>query len=310
MAQYWQFRAKHPEHKLLYYICGREYSLVQEVKDSVVSQWGTNDVFRQDCASVNFDVIESTIMTQRPASIVHVIENAQLLSDLNWQVIEFAARRIIAGDLLGVVLVVVTNEDKPDTKQSRYRPFVEKGRFVECKSLNMDSLKRYCQEDYHLTPEATDLILERVSYDFRKLNNELEKLACLGLDVIPKQLVEDLVVFSASDLLLTHLLHNQPSRASMVTAVVDYRDTNYILGTLCRKLVFLCRMLSNDAPGMSAHRLAAKLGVKPWQLVEYFPLKRSWTSEDLLSHIRLITEIEKLYYYHRSNVLLLLVEWW
>ena len=296
--------------KLLYYICGREYSLVQEVKDSVVSQWATNNVFRQDCVSVNFDIVESTIMTQRPSPIVYVLENAQLLSDSNWQVIEFAARRIIGGDLLGVILIVVTNEDKPDTKLSRFRPFVEKGRFVECKSLNLDSLKRYCQEDYHLTPEAADLILERVSYDFRKLNNELEKLACLNLTVISKQTVDDLVVFSASDLLLTHLLHNQSSRASMVTAVVDYRDTNYILGTLCRKLVFLCRMLRNDASGMSAHRLAAKLGVKPWQLVEYFPLKRFWTCEGLLSHIRLITEIEKLYYYHRSNILHLLVEWW
>lgn len=224
MALYWQFKSKHPEFKLLYYICGAEFSLVQEVRDAVISQWkhqAISDSVVLDCGVDSWSDIDSVLHMQPVGRRIVVLDNFQEIKDARKiGTVISVAWNIGIGVLSNIVLVVVSNEEKPETSSELYRPFVEKGRFVECKTMSVENLKRYCVEDYNCTEDAAELLLEKVSYNFVALNNELEKLSCLDVQ-ITRDLVDKLVLFSADNLLLRYLLNNQPVQAAKVVHVVS-----------------------------------------------------------------------------------------
>jgi DNA polymerase III delta subunit len=310
VATYWQWRSKHPENKLLYYVCGVEYSLVQEVKDALLAHWSHANIIKLDCKSSDWADVEHWILVEAEGLKLVCLENAQLLKPHQWERLAEYAWRIADMSLALTILVVVTNEEKPETAEARFRPFVEKGRFVECKQLSIDGLKRYCEDDYQCLPDAADRLLELCSYNFRKVNNELEKLRLLKLSPITPADVEKYVVFSADDLLVRYLLNRQSELAAKVAHVIPTSGCQSVMTYLTKKLSFIYVSMLNDAPGIGAHRLAARVGVQPWQLLEYFEVKRNWSLSLLEDKLRVLCQLEAMYAQNPTNVLQLLVRWW
>lgn len=310
MATYWQWKSKHPENKPLYYVCGSEYSLVQEVKDSLIQQWRNVETWRLDAKQMKWSTIESQLLLSRPGINHLVLDNAHLLKPASWELIERLAQAIVSTASTTQLLTVITNEENPDTASSRFRPFVEKGRYVECKQLTEDGLKKYCMTDYCLTEEAADELIELCSSNFTKINNELEKLSLLGLNPVTPDTVRKFVVFSAEDLLVNHLLRRNMELAFRTLHVLKESDCPRVLSILASKLMFFRIAYSKDAPGIGAHKLAAAVGVQAWQLLEFFKIKRFWDAAMMDSKLQLITELERIYHSQRGNVLYFLVKWW
>jgi len=310
MANYTQWKSKHPENKNLYYVCGIELALCLEVVDAIIKQWPHARVVDLDARKIPFGQIDVALLEQPIGLRVVILRNIDVLLPGALVYIEHTAWLISQGKLPQTILVVYTAEDNPETSQDLYRPFVEKGRFVECKAMSVDNMKKYAMEDYRLTALAADLILELVSYNFNRLNNELEKLSCLDLLQIDENIVRELVVFSADDTFISHLLKHNNTQANLVVSAVPPDSINSVLTTLAKKLAFLYLVVINDTPGIGAHKLAAILGVQPWQLLEYFQIKRYWSAPTILEKLKLLTVIEQHHSSYASNVLPLLCAWW
>lgn len=307
MANYFNWLSKHPEHKLLYYICGEEETLSLEVLDGVKSQF-MGEKLTLSCKG-SWASIEQAVLTEAAQIRVVVLTYVDLLDETKKDILLSWAKRIVAGDLPLVVLVIYTREVNPDTALPLFRPFVDKGRFVECKQLSVDNMKKYAMTSYGCTEQAALVLMELVSYNFRLLNNELEKLACLS-DVIDEDLVKELVVFSADDMLVNYLLRRMKDNSVRVVSAVPQAAIIPVLSHLTRKLAFLYMLIQADGPGMGAHKLAAILGVQPWQLLEYFAIKKYWNAPQVLQSLKLLTTMEEHYHKHASNILTLLAAWW
>jgi DNA polymerase III delta subunit len=314
MANYNQWRSKHPENKLLYYVCGAELSLSLEVRDAVIQQWThpPNNAILQyvDVAKSSFASVENIVLMQPNSMRVVLLENVDKLQGNQRACVEHYAWLITQGRLTYTALVCFTREQNPDTADPFYRPFVEKGRFVECKTMSVDNMKKYAMDDYNCTEEAANVLAEMVSYSFLKFNNELEKLSCLDLPRIEATHIRDLVVFSAEDLFMNYMLVRNNPQALKVVSAVHESTVAQIMTNLVKKLAFLYLMIKEDTPGIGAHKLAAILGVQPWQLLEYFAIKKFWNGPLILEKIRLITQIESHYSKYSTNILPLLVAWW
>lgn len=310
MANFWQFRSKHPEHKRLYYVCGAEVGLVQEVVDLIISQWSIKPViFDCDTKGKSFADMESFSLAAHVVDSIIVIQNAQNLNDKRWEHITKWAWGIVHGDIPRLCIIVISDESKPDTKELKFRPFVEQGRYVECKEMTVDSMKKYCTTDYDITEEAADLLLSKVSYNFRKLNNELEKLKCLHMR-IRKETIDKFVVFSPSAVILNLLLQRQKDLAIAASVSVNEKDVLTILNTLAKKLAMLYRIMLADGPRMKAHSLAKAVGIKPWQLLEYFEIKRWWNYSSINQAFKSLVKTEIVYRESPKSAMRLLVSWW
>lgn len=90
----------------------------------------------------------------------------------------------------------------------------------------------------------------------------------------------------------------------------QFKDIGRVLSTLVKKLSFLLLMMKNDRVRITAHALAAKLECQPWQLLEYFEMKKWWNEDKIVSKLKLVTELESVYASNQSNILPLLVGWW
>lgn len=307
MANFFQWQSKHPEYKPLYYVCGEEMALRLEVIDAVQAQFAGDRVAVE--AKQGFAAIERAVLTETSRLRIIVVSQADKLKSHQIVTLSDWAWRIVRGELTQTVLILHTEEINPDTALPQYRPFVDKGRFVECKAFTVENMKKYAMQSYPCTEAAADLLIELVSYNFRLLNNELEKLVTFETQ-IDEALVRDVVVFSADDMFLNYMLRRSREQAIKVVSAVPADSIRQVLNTLARKLAFLYLVVIHDAPGMNVHKLAATLGVQPWQLLEFFAIKRYWNGPTLLEKLKLLTTIESHYYQHSSNILLLLASWW
>ena len=308
MANYWQFRSKHPEYKSAYWVCGEEMALRLEVVDSVVSQFQCQNKYWAEAS--DFSRVEDIILCETQERKVVVVEHAEAFKDYQADQVTKWASKIVAGKMGQTILIVHADEKNPDTAQPRYRPFVEKGRFVECKAMSVDGMRKYAMEDYKLTQPAADLLAELVSFNFLKFNNELEKIHCLNLESVDENIVRELVVFSAEDIFVKYMLSRNLNGAKMVVSAVNSSTVGSVLTHLAKKLSFLYLLFINDKPGTDAHRLAAVLGVQPWQLLEFFAIKRVWNSHLIMEKLKILTAIESQYSTHNTNPLPLLAAWW
>jgi len=309
MATYFQWKARHPEKKLLYYICGPEYAMVQEVKDAVIAQWQNSIVTTSlDCKRHAFASIEGSVLSSVGGEMF-VLENCQVFNDSQWTKVIDWVHAIIAGKF-PVLLVLVTNEEKPDTNLARFRPFVDKGRFVECKAVTQEALEKYCCDDYNLSVDNARLLISLCGFSFRKLNNELEKLALVCNGAPAGDDIRALVVFSAGDTIIRDLLERNQTQAKLNVHSVGVSEISNILRQLLVKLLFTYQAYKEDKPGIGAHRLAAIVGCQPWQLLEFFAIKRHWSVGSLEQHLKMLVEFEAMWSKNQTNVLPLLVQYW
>ena len=305
---FFQWKAKHPEHKPLYYVCGEEISTRLEVLDGVVSQFLARKINVD--AKRGFADIENAILSETVQLKVITINNADSLDENQREILTEWAMRIAKGQMMQTVLVLHTNEVNPVTSLPFYRPYVEKGRFIECKTMTVENMVKYATDGYNLTESAANLLAEMVSYNFLKFNNELEKLSCLDLQIVDDSVIKELVVFSADDVFVTYMLNRNKKNAALVASSVNPATINSVLTFISRRLSFLYLVIQNDAPGIGAHKLAAILGVQPWQLLEYFSIKKYWNTALIIEKLKLLTVIEQQYSLYNSNILALLVNWW
>jgi hypothetical protein len=122
--------------------------------------------------------------------------------------------------------------------------------------------------------------------------------------------VKQFVVFEADDLFLNKMLIRSRDQAKQVVSAVPQDTIPRVLNQLTKKLAFLYQVIINDAPGIGAHKLAGILGVQPWQLLEYFAIKKYWTASAILEKLKLLTVMEAQYTSHKTNILSLLAAWW
>ena len=282
--------------------------MVQEVKDSVIAQWERMDTVRLD-VSQGFAQIESAVLSVGTQLRHVVVENAQKFHDRHWEFITDWAWAIVQGKLQ-VLLTITSDEEKPNTILERYRPFVEKGRFVECKQVTAESLEKYCVDDYGLSADNAAFIIDLCGYNFIKLNNELEKLRFVYGSNIQRHDIESLVVFTPQNLVVKYLLERNGESASKVVHTLIKSEISEIFRTLVVKLSFFLLVYKLDKPGMGAHRLATAAGCQPWQLLEYFSMKKHWTVTSLQEKLKLLTEFEDVWSKTQSNILGLLCRWW
>ena len=305
---YFQWRGKHPEHKPLYYVCGEEIATRLEVLDGCVSQFLARRLVVD--AKKGFADVEIAVLAETQQLKVVTINNADKLDDEQKEIIINWAERIAKGQIMQTVLILHSDEVNPQTSLPIYRPFVEKGRFIECKQMTVENMVKYAMEGYNLTESAANLLAEMVSFNFLKFNNELEKLSCLDLQQIDERIVKELVVFSADDVFVNYMLNRNIKMAQMVASAVDAKQRNSVLTLIAKRLSFLYLVIQKDAPGIGAHKLAAMLNVQPWQLLEYFAIKRFWNGPLILNKLKLLTTVEQQYSAYNSNILSLLVNWW
>jgi DNA polymerase III delta subunit len=260
MATFVQFLRKHPARKNWYYVCGEEKLLVEDVVRMVVEMFDPDPrAFSVLDAKESVGNVMAALASDSPfPTRTIVLRNAQLLTE--WDRVHRALNDRLR-------LLVVTDERNPKTTESRYRPFVEKGQFVECSSMERPE-RMFDYVSVLLTDMeegAVQYLVDRYEEDFPSLRNLVQQLL-----LFPKptgRLVRTLTEYGGAVTFASALISGGKKEAVRVLPRVP--RTEYlvlILRSLERELVREMFVVDALRQGLRGYDLYQNAGVPRWAL--------------------------------------------
>jgi DNA polymerase III delta subunit len=289
LATFPQWRERFPEGKRLVYICGADRALVSEVYKSELSYRPIHelDYVVHDGKDHISDIMASLSQYSKGGMRLVVIHNSDLIK--KWEpIIEWTTSR-----MKDTTLLCVGNEVKPDTKQAYFRPFVEKGRFIECKPLNDEQMLDYIVRSGKFTKLAAETLVRRTGGSMFRILNEMKKLEYLPPPVTP-EVVEEYVLVSESDQLVDALFANDKKAAMHIAESLDQKELGFILGSLEYALSNLVLLVSVRDRQASAVDISERTGIPMFLMGKYFAWAKGVTTNVLYKRIKLLANVDAL----------------
>jgi DNA polymerase III delta subunit len=260
MATFIQFVKKHPARKNWYYVCGEEKLLVEDVVRMVVEMFDP-DPRAFSVLDVKDSVGEAmaTLASDTPfPTKTVVLRNGQLL--VEWDKIH----RLLNDRLR---LLIVTDERNPKTTEPQYRPFVEKGQYVECGK--MDRPERMFDYVAHYLPPleegSVQYLVDRYEEDFPSLRNIVQQLRLFP--AVTGRLVKTLTEVGGAVTFATVLISGGKKEAvRSLPRVPRTEDLVSVLRSLERELVREMFVVDALRQGLRGYDLYQNAGVPRWSL--------------------------------------------
>lgn len=285
IANYNQWLQRYPENKRLMYICGKEKILV-------------NEVYKRELESRTFNDWDFVIMngTDKVADIdaalnqfgdrLIVIKDADKINDWDF-VIEWTKSRYMRN----TSLICVGNEVKPQTKESKYRPFIEKGRFVECRSLNQDQILEMISHRGNFSSGAINALYEVCSGEVSKILNEINKFNYLDGE-ITKNLVLSHVVNEDSNFI--HALFEKGNTLQVAKSIND-KNLPLIIGTIEYNLTSMLLIIRHRNKQLNFRELAEITNIPVFLVGKFFHWSKGITQETIFKRLKLLANLDVSY---------------
>jgi DNA polymerase III delta subunit len=191
-------------------------------------------------------------------------------------------------------LICVGNDIRPNTKDQRFRPFIEKGRFVECKPLSEEQLCTHIVRTGRFTKEAAQLLIDRVGGSTSRVFNEMRKLEYLpgAIDVAT---VKAYVTATESERFVEALFESDKPLAMKIAASVDADEFNYLVGSLEYTLTHMVQLVFVRDKHLEMREMAERTGIPIFLLGKYFRWGKGLTSGILYKRIKLLANADAYY---------------
>ena len=288
MATYKQWKAKYPERKRLMYICGKEQFLVHAVVEAEIeSRKASMHVVRLDAVN-DFNSLADALCQIETMGRVIVLSNCDKLKSWDF-VLSWTAR----SDLVDIHLIVVSGESNPETKKDRFRPFVEKGRFVRCGLLS--SIDEYVRSSIDITTEGMLYLKECVGSNLQKLSNDLDKLKIVcGNRLVTKRDIESCVI-SAPDLHFVERLFLGDKYGAFLSLLnVQSGDVARILGFIEYRMRQVCTLYFVKGKKLSYKEYAEILHLPVVFVKEFIKANENIDLVKLKNRLYLVDKVKRL----------------
>lgn len=284
--QYWQRRNNI---YCLYYVCGEETCLqemvIQTIKETV--RPGVLDYYTHDGADKIADIMDTLTRELAGDKKLVVIRNGQKVKKFD-RIVKWAG---LIRQFTETCLVVQTNEVKVSTKDARYRPFVELGLFIECKSLPKTKLYEWLTTFAEMTPGAFDLLLDSCGWELSRVVNEVKKLRYLGR-VVKVEDIAALCPRTYDERFVDQLLAQDKVKAKHALRLLGPEDRSKIVGLLDYKLNLLLQLALLRRQGMGLKEAVYKLNISFFIAKIHWDLCQTMTISVIRKRLSLLVNID------------------
>lgn len=257
MADYLQWLRNPGFSKRIWYVCGPERDLVEDVVDSVVASLdlGSWDVAYHRGDDSTADVLASLYQEPLEADRLVLVRDAEKLTC--WS-------EILAwiGEMPGTTLILVTNEGNPRKGDNPevFRTIAKVGRFIECRNMNAERMGEYVRHHLDVSKDQAGLLVSMCG-SISRLVAEVSKLQ-LFEGSLSDQDIRRLVVRQRSDIYAQALLEGN-SDLALLNIPEDV--------TACRAAIGLLRVNLEALVALISIR---SLRLQAWQVQKRFNLSR------------------------------------
>lgn len=177
-------------------------------------------------------------------------------------------------------LIMVSYEDNPVTTESRFRPFVEKGRYVEC-NRPVD-LEEFVSKISNIKPLAVKSLITKTGGNLGRLLNELEKLECFNVVITESMVCEYVTPSCAEQDFIDSLLFGNKKQAFEVSILLTREDVPKIIGGLIYRLYQLASLLPYKGRRTDFKTLSERTSVPVFLLCTFLKLCQTITIEKVV----------------------------
>ena len=289
MATFLQYWRKRKEVYCLYYVCGEEACLRELVISSIkeIVRPSVLDYFTHDGTDKIADIMDT--LTREPTGTKKLVTIRNGHKIKKFDIIVKWAKQI--KDFTETCLVVQTNEKKVSTKEDIYRPFVELGLFIECKSLAKNKLYQWLSTFTEMTPDAFDLLLESCGWELSKVINEVQKLKYLKRIVV----VEDVISLcprTYDERFVDKLLVGDKIGAKNALCSLGNEDRSKVIGMLDYKLNLLLQLVILRRQGVKLKDAVYRLGISFFIAKIHWDLCQTMTVAEIRKRLSLLVSID------------------
>ena len=258
MANFLHYWNRRNDVYCLYYVCGEEICLqelvIQTIRKTVNP--GVMDYYVHDGVDKIANIMDTLTRELVGDKKLVIIRNGQKIKKFD-RVVEWAGR---VREFSETCLVVQTNEKKVMTKEARYRPFVEQGLFIECKSLSKTKLYEWLLTSIDMTPDAFDLLLEHCGWELSKVLNEVKKLRFL-CRLVKAEDISYLCPRVHDERFVDQLLAGDKVKAKHALKLLGPGDESKVVGLLDYKLNLILQLALLRRQGASLKEAVHKLDI-------------------------------------------------
>ena len=288
-ATFLQWAKNYPLKKRLLYICGEDHALVEEVlqKELVYRPLNDLDYVTLDGKRAHLaDITAALDQFSKDGFRVVVLMNADAVKEWD-KIIEWASSK----EMKETTFICVGNDTKPETRQSRFRPFIEKGRFIECKSLSEEQLVDYVLSRGRCTKEASIALVKRTAGSSARILNELRKFEYLPIP-ITAETVNTYVEISESEQLVNALFENNKPLAMQIVGYLDEDTFRFIVGSLEYALTNMLILSTVQDKNASLRDIAERTSIPIFLLGKYFSWSKGVSTAMLYKRIKLLANAD------------------
>ena len=302
--QYWQRRNNI---YCLYYVCGEEICLqeivIQTIRETV--RPGVLDYYTHDGSDKIADIMDTLTRELAGDKKLIIIRNGHKIKKFD-RIVKWAEQ---IRQFTETCLVVQTNEIKVLTKDARYRPFVELGLFVECKSLSKTKLYGWLTTFAEMTPDAFDLLLESCGWELSKVINEVKKLRYLGR-IVSVEDVAALCPRTYDERFVDQLLIGDKIKAKHALQLLGPEDKSKIVGLLDYKLNLLLQLALLRRQGTGLKEAVYRLNISFFVAKIHWDLCQTMTISVIRKRLSLLVSIDTRVRAGQNGALAVLLAQW
>jgi DNA polymerase III delta subunit len=277
------------------YICGEDKTLVADVLKAELAYRPINqlDFVELDGKDPIADIMAALDQYAKDGYRVVVLHNADELKKwgpvITW---------LTTAQMKTTNLICVGNDVRPDTKEQRFRPFVEKGRFVECKPLSEEQLLEHIVLTGKYTQPAAQLLIERTAGSTARVFNEMNKLSYLP-GAIDVEAVQEYVEQSESERFVEALFNGDKRLAMKIASSAEGdEDFGRIFGALEYTLSQLVLLVFVRDKQLELRDIAERTDIPIFLVGKYLSWAKGSASGTLYRRIKLLANADA---YHRRG---------
>jgi DNA polymerase III delta subunit len=289
-AYFWQWAERYPEGCRLTMVVGEDRTLVAEVlkKELEYRPISVLDYVVHNGTDPIGDILASLDQFSKGGMRVVVIHDSDKIRDWT-RITDWTTSRLMRD----THLICVGNDIKPDTKLPHFRPFVERGRYIECRPLAEDKLLAYVMRDKLFTQDAAEMLLQRTGGSTAKILNEMKKLIYLPPPVTPDMVIEYVEV-SESERFIDALFANDKMAAMKIANTLDAEQLPFIIGSLEYALSNLILLILVRDKQLTAVDISERTGIPMFLIGKYFLWGKGLTTNVAYKRLKLVANIDAL----------------
>ncbi len=314
MASFVQWSQKRDSLYRIYWLCGSERVLVEEIVDDLKDRIGPSDLdYRSFDAEVTADAELWSHINQFPmvpgAKRLIVIRQADKIK--NWEPLEMW----LSERSTTTVVFVSSLPDYPRDNEKEVLSHVERigtrGRQIRCSLLSVKDTKNYVRSRLDLTEDGMDLVLSRTQCSAFPVTNFLRKTRILGVTRLSVQQVAALVPQEASGRFIDALLSRDKPSALATAPSIPTSDVGRLLGLLEKRVRWLDAMYQAFRRHHSINSMVAEEIVPRFAARELEPYVRHYAPDRIKSCLTILRLADELLTDGQGkNALLLLTALW